>query len=359
VGTSTGTGTRRWQPPEPVAMAVTSAAALGAACAALLATGTRSAAAFLDPGALGPSAAIIRRDFGPGAVPAGRTGYDGQQFYAIARFFPHLTRAARYLDAPRYRLLRIGAPALASVAGRGPALVVALVALNVVGVGLAVGALADIARRHGRPAWIGYLAVPALLEGLTVSTPEPLAAGLALTALCAADRGRHGRAVLLLVAAALVRESGAVVALAAAAGLILSRVRPRWTVLVGYLVPAAVLLAWSEVLGSIVGGSTLVAQRFAPLGLLRASTPSIALGVGALLLAALGAWWWRDVAVAWPVAAVFGAWILVYTAETSDWLALPRAAAPALVLGLAATAGATSGLLRPAGPAALLRPRTG
>jgi hypothetical protein len=146
-------------------MALTSAAALGAACAALLATGTRSAASFLDPGGLGPSAAIICRDFGPAAVPAGQTGYDGQRFYAVARFFPDLTRAAHYLDAPHYRLLRIGAPALASVAGRGTALVVALLALNVLGVGLAVGALADLARRHGRPAWIGYAAVPGLGGG--------------------------------------------------------------------------------------------------------------------------------------------------------------------------------------------------
>jgi hypothetical protein len=327
-------------------MGLTSAAALGTACAVLLGTGTRSAVSFLDPGALGPSAAIIRRDFGSAAVPAGRTGYDGQQFYAIARFFPHLSRAAHYLDAPRYRLLRIGAPALASVAGRGTGLVVALLVLNVLGVGLAVGALADLARRHGRPAWIGYAAVPALLEGLTVSTPEPLAVGLAMTALCAADRGRHGRAVVLLVASALVRESGAVVAVAAVAGLVLSRPRPRWTVAALYLVPALVVVAWSEALGWIVGGSTLVTQRVAPLGLLGASGPSIALGLGALLLAAVGAWAWRDVAVLWPVAAIFGAWILVFTADTSDWLALPRAAAPALVLGVSAAAALIARLVR-------------
>jgi hypothetical protein len=328
-------------------MAVTSAAALGAACAALLATGTRSAVSFLDPGALGPSNGIIGRDFGPGAVPAGRTGYDGQQFYAIARFFPHLSRAARYLDLPRYRLLRIGAPALASIGGRGAGIVIALLVLNVVGIGLAVGSVADLALRHRRPPWIGYLAGVPLILGLTISTPEPLGAGLALAGVAAADRGRHGRAVLLLVASALVRESGAVVALAVAVGLLLARPRPRWITLAGYLVPAAILAAWSEVLAATVGGPQSVFSRIVALGLVHASPPSIALGIAALGLALVGAWHWRDVPAAWPVPAAFFCWMLTYSKDTSDWLALPRAAAPALVLGLCALGAVATAWLLP------------
>jgi hypothetical protein len=77
------------------------------------------------------------------------------------------------------------------------------------------------------------------------------------------------------------------------------------------------------------------------------------------MLAVLAAWWWRDVPVAWPVAAVFGAWILAYTPETSDWLALPRAAAPALVLGLAAAVATTRDLVHRPRPASLLTPQTG
>jgi hypothetical protein len=269
-------------------------------------------------------------------VPAGRTGYDGQQFYAIARYFPHLHRAAHFLDLPRYRLLRIGAPALASIGGRGVGIVVALLALNILGIALAIGSVADLAVRHRRPAWIGWLAGIPLLVGLTISTPEPLAVGLALVAVDAADRGKHGRAVVLLIISALVRESGAVVAVALAAGLLLSRSRPRWRTLAAYLLPGLAVVGWSQVLVLTVGGPLPVVDRFVPLGLLHASTPSVVVAVIALVVAGLGAWQWRDVPAAWPVAAAFGCWILVYSADTSDWLALPRAAAPAIVLGVSA-----------------------
>ena len=351
---------RTFTAPEPVATGLTAVAALGSACAVLMASGARTAAQFLDPGALGPSAAIIRRDFGAGAVPAGRTGYDGQQFYAIARFFPHLSQAARYVDLPRYRLLRIGAPALASLAGPGTGIVVALLILNIIGVGLAVAGVADLAARHGRPGWIGYLAGLPLLEGLTISTPEPLAVGLAMVAVAAADRRRHGTAVALLVGSALVREAGAVVAVAVALGLLLGPDRPRRRTLAAYLLPGGVLAAWSEVLAHQVGGAQSIFSRFSPLGLLHASGPSLAVAIGALLLGVVATWQWRDVPVVWPVAAAFGLWILVYTAATSDWLALPRAAAPALVLGTCAL-GSLAQRSVPFGAPRLkpLRPRTG
>jgi hypothetical protein len=328
-------------------MAIAASAALAAGCAALLLSGARSAASFLDPGALGPSADLIRTDFGASAVPAGRTGYDGQQFYAIARFFPHLRHAAQYLDLPRYRLLRIGAPALASLGGRGVGIVVALLALNIVGIGLAVGSVADLAARHGRPSWIGWLAGLPLLVGVTISTPEPLAVGFGLAAVDAADRGRHGRAVVLLVASALVRESGAVFAVAIAVGLLVGRRRPSWRALAAYLLPALAVAAWSVVLADMVGGPLSVSSKVVPLGLLHASGPSEVLAVIALVLAGLGAWEWRDVPAVWPVAAVFGCWILVFSPAVSDWLALPRAAAPALVVGASALGALGARLARP------------
>jgi hypothetical protein len=183
--------------------------------------------------------------------------------------------------------------------------------------------------------------------GLTISTPEPFGVGLALAGVAAADRGRHGRAVLLLVASALVRESGAVVALAVAVGLLLARPRPRWPTLAGYLLPAVALTAWSEVLAATVGGPQSVLSRIVPLGLLHATPPSIALGIAALGLAGVGTWHWRDVPVAWPVTAAFGCWMLTYSSDTSDWLALPRAAAPALVLGLCALGAVAGAALLP------------
>jgi hypothetical protein len=286
----------------------------------------------ITPGGQGPSAAVIRQDFGPDAVPADRTGYDGQQFYAIARDFPDLHAAAANLDAPRYRLLRIVAPAIASVGGSGSPVVLILAALNVLGAGLACGALALLCADRGWSPHLGYLAALPVLFGIVGCTADPISLGLALAGMVAAQRRRHTLAIAILVVAALTREQVAAVGIAAAAGLWLAGERPR--ILPLYALPVAAVVAWYVALGSIVGGT--LPDRFDVLAMFSMGLEGVLVATVCFAISLYGAWAWRSVAVAWPVALGFGLWILVYFQGTFDLVALPRTTAPSLALGLAA-----------------------
>jgi hypothetical protein len=308
------------------------AALLAVVLALLLGVGALEPVDLVTPGERGPSAAVIREDFGAGAVPAGKTGYDGQQFYAIAREFPDLDAAAEHLEAPRYRLLRILAPALASIGGEGTPVVLLLLGINLVGVGLACWALAWLCADRGWSSGLGYLAVVPVVFGIIGSTADPISLGLGLAGVLAASRGRHGPAIAWFVAAALTREQVAAMALGTALGLFVGGQR-RW-VLAGYLLPAAAVGAWYVALGEIVGG--VLPDRFDVLAMFSTGLDGLIVGVGGLALSLWGAWTWRQVPAVWPVALGFGLWILVYFSGTFDLAALPRTTAPSLVFGLAA-----------------------
>ncbi len=326
-----------------VRLALAVAMALGVAVAVLWATGQRTGLDYLVPGGAGPSAAVIQEDFGPGSAPPGRTGYDGQQFYAIARYFPDLDAAAEQLDAPRYRLLRVLAPALASLAPPGQATAAVLVALNVLGIGVACGATATLAGRHGMPAAAGVAAGVPLLPALVVGTVEPAAFGLGLLGIALADQRRHGLAVLAFVAAALTRETAAAMALATGFGLLLGGLRhPRRLAL--YCIPAFAVLAWHLVLGRLVGGA--LPDRVDLLYVFDLAGTTVALVMAMTAVAALGTWLWRRAPVVWPVSALFALWTPFYSSGTWDWLALTRVNAPAIALALAGVFGTAA---RPAG----------
>lgn len=89
------------------ALAAMVVAGLGIAVWATVASGMLPLTAFITPGPEGPAASLIVEDFGAGAFHGSETGYDGQQAYPIARFFPDLEAAAPHTDAPRYRMLRV------------------------------------------------------------------------------------------------------------------------------------------------------------------------------------------------------------------------------------------------------------
>lgn len=305
---------------------------LAAVLTIVLVSGAVEVADLVTPGGRGPSRAVIAEDFGPEAVPADQTGYDGQQFYAIARFFPDLDAAAPHLDAPRYRLLRIAVPAVASLGGEGTPVVLIILALNVAGTGLACGALALLCSDRGWSPGLGYLATVPIVFGIVGSTADPISLGLGLAGLALAGRSRHGLAIAVFVLAALTREQVAAMGLGAAAGLALSGVR-RW-VLVGYALPVLVVVAWYAALGEIVGG--VLPDRFDVLAMFSTGAEGLIVGSTGLALSLWGAWAWRSVAVVWPVALGFGLWILVYFSGTFDLAALPRTTAPSLVFGLAA-----------------------
>ena len=88
---------------------------------------------FIQPGAEGPSADVIRADFPGDELPAG-LGLDGQQYYAVARDPMHVRDNAAYLDRPRYRMQRPVFPLLAWALhpmGGGTGLVVAFVIVGI------------------------------------------------------------------------------------------------------------------------------------------------------------------------------------------------------------------------------------
>ena len=216
----------------------------------LLGTGLLEPEDLLVRGELGPSESLIAKDFGPGHNP-GMTGFDGQQTYAIAREFPDLDRAAPALDNPRYRMLRILQPAVASLAPPGTALVVALLSLGILGCGLAAYAVGDFAQRYGHHPRAGWLVGLALISSVAVTAVDALAFGLALFAAALADRSRLQYATIAFVAAALTKESAVVVAGATALAL---APRLRWRLAPLAIIPAGALLAWYVWLGRVVGG---------------------------------------------------------------------------------------------------------
>ncbi|MEQ6901140.1 hypothetical protein [Nocardioides sp. YIM 152588] len=176
-----------------------------------------------------PSAFVAAGDgvTDPGTAPDGLLvtpgvdGYDGQAYYRLAR--SPLTEAVSDLGItfrrPAYWQARIGYPATAWVlsgGGRGGAVPVALLAVNLAAVAVIALLAAALARDAGRSPWWG--AVPALWPGYLVGVgqdlSEPLAGALLLAALLALRRDRPLPATVLLLLAALTRETTLVVALA-------------------------------------------------------------------------------------------------------------------------------------------------
>jgi hypothetical protein len=286
----------------------------------------------LLPGELADAAPLVADRFGSDVLLVNDHGYDGQQFWAIATKFPDLDAAAPYVDNARYRFQRILTPTLAAPFGDGTGPVVALLALGVAGVGVGSAALANLAIRHGRPAWSGYLFGPPVLISVLFGLSEPLAYGLAMVGLDLADRDRPWAATAALTAGALARESVALMAGAAFVGLLLSG---RWRVQL--LLPGVVAAAWMAYLaGSFPDAPS--EERLVPLGVLDGDAWVLLSAASILLLAGLGAWAWKDVPAVWPVGLLFVALALGYAENLFRYQVAWRANAPAITLGLTAIA---------------------
>lgn len=317
----------------PFPLAVIVVVAVSASLSVLLLSGGMTPEALITPGGRGPAAPLIRADFGDEAVDPELSGYDGQQVYAIAREFPDLPAAAQWLDSPRYRMLRVVPPAVASVAPPGTATVLALLVLNVAGLGLAVHAGGRLLEHVGRSPHFAAPAGVVLLLGVATTTIEPVAWGLTLVGLSFAVDGRHRPAVLALTIAALTRETTVVAAAAVGGGLWWSGVPLRRVV--PYALPSAVVLAWYVALGAIVGGG--LPARADAFGFLRIDSP--ATGGIVVLVAALGALavhQWRDHPPVAACAAAFTGWLLIYTTDILDPLALLRVNGLPVFLGILA-----------------------
>lgn len=318
------------QPSPPAVAALLATVSLSLASAIALAGGALSIPSLVTPGGLGPAADVIEADFGADAVPPDHTGYDGQQVYAIARELPDLDAAATQLDRPGYRMLRILPPALASIAPAGAATVLTLLALNIAAFGLAVYAGGRLLARVGANPMYALPAAGVLLLGVASTGVEPLAWGFTLLGLELALDGRHGRAIALLVLAALSRETAAVAAACIGCGLLLRGTPLR--VSAGYLVPGASVVAWYLAVSQVVDGT--IPSRFEPLGFRDLTTTHALLAGGVALLGVCGVIAWRDHLPIALCSLAFTAWMLVYTVDVLDPIALLRVNGLAIVLGV-------------------------
>ena len=172
----------------------------------------------------------------------GRTGYDGQFVYYLAR---DGWAALPHLDTPGYRLSRILYPALAALlGGRDPQrLPWAMLAINYAAVVAGTAVIARwLAARDTNPWWAAvYPACAGMLFAYSRDCTEPLAYGLAVAGTVAWIEGRRGRAWVLLALAPLARETTALFTLGLAAAALAER---RWPIVAGLAASVVPTQAW-------------------------------------------------------------------------------------------------------------------
>jgi hypothetical protein len=317
---------------EAVRIGTASAAAAALALVIFLASGALDPVDLLFPGARGFGSPVLVGDFGVEAVPD-RFSYDGQEIYVIARDMPDARQASRDGIA-EFRMRRILQPLLAWPAPAGNATIFVLALTNVVGLGLAAGALADLAARHGRDPRVGYAACVALVFPLAITTTEPLAFGLGLLGLALVDRGRWVPAVAALGLAGLSRETALVMAVAA--GLEVARIRSWRLGLVVVGLPVLAFLGWALRLRQLVPSGRQPSVLLGFLDLPAQSPLDVLTLVVTLTLMVVAVWRWRDVPLLWLTAAGFLGACAFYVGDSFQWEAFVRLSAVGIALGLAA-----------------------
>jgi hypothetical protein len=170
--------------------------------------------------------------------PAGSWGYDGQFYYAMARYpDPHV--AATFTDVPAYRYQRILFPLLARGLSLGNPtwLPWVLIAIGLAGQALGTWAVAALLAAWGINPW--YALIYGLWIGFALGVrydlPETLAFALAAGGLLSAERGRPWLSWLLFGLALLTKEVTGAFVLAAVLSLATQR---RWRELFGLVLVA-------------------------------------------------------------------------------------------------------------------------
>jgi len=304
----------------------------------LLLSGGRAPIDLMYPGEESGIAPLVAEAFGADVLIEDSNGYDGAVFWAMARDFPAFDDTAPYMAEPRYRHQRILTPAIASMGGDGTGAAIVLLVLGPVGVALGAWAIADIAVRHGRPAWLGILFFFPLLLAAAWGLSEPMAFGLAMVGVALCDRGRIGWAAVAFALGALAREPAALMALGCAFGLFVGRrasLRSLWPL----AVPAMVVVGWMAYLTTRFPPSPST-DRFDPLGLFDAGPTGQLLALATVVLGLAAAWTWRDVPALWPIGLLFVALTLSYGGDLFRLQVVYRAGAPAFALGVAGLLGA-------------------
>jgi hypothetical protein len=300
---------------------------------AMLITGAIEPVDLLGPGGRSQGHEVLEEDFGADKVPM-QDAFDGQYLYVTARLLPDLDAITGSIEESDFRLPRILLPLLASPAGAGDPLVLALQAWDILGVGLLTWAIADLLERYGFPPGWAMAAPVACALALILTTSEPLAFGLGMAGLAVADRGRLLPAGLLLALGVLTRESTITIAAAAAAVVWLEQRRPVAAVGLG-VAAAAPYLGWWAYVRSITEPSKVPLE---PLGILHIAgewPPNLlaaAVGIALMVVAAVS--WWDTPPFRW-VAVGFLAWLPIYEAVAFRIVGIPRLAIPAIALGIA------------------------
>jgi hypothetical protein len=311
-------------------------------------------------------------------------GYDGQWFLGLA--YDPLLRGhlADGFDMPRYRARR---PLLAMAgwllaAGQPAAVPAALLAVELLAVGVGCAASARLLAAAGLSRWwgLGFAVVPGVVVGVMFGTAEPLGVALAAVGLSLVLDRRLVPAGLVFAAAALTKETYLGFAGAAAIWLLLrwgaglgERVRAAATVLVpgtvllgawwwyvGAMVPAsrtdqaglesiaAPFVGWGQTLARIAGGSYV---PDAPVGVLG---PTSLVATFALLVVAVALTLRARTLLDWTglVMGIYG--LMIAGGQLDRFLSAARALAPCVLgaaLGVAAVVALSrSGRIRHDGP---------
>ncbi|GEM_PF-310911 len=184
-------------------------------------------------------------------------GYDGEYYYRLA-LNPFTSKRSEYgitIDAPSLRMSRVGYPFLAwALSGGGnPALLRwVLIGINLVGLGVIVGAGAKLAARVGNPPWFGLLLgfYPGFVFTLLRDTTEIVATAFAVLGLLFALRLSFWTAALFWVGAVLTRETTLLYSLGFACVVVFNMVKSRrWhPQIIPIAVPGVIFCVWQYLL---------------------------------------------------------------------------------------------------------------
>ena len=214
----------------------------------LLAREDGDVTALLVVGEAAISREFVERDF-PDPVLAPGYGHDGQQFYVMARTFPHFQAADGHVDRLQYRARRVVLPLLVAAAPAGAPTVWAMLAVNLVAIGMAGVALGRLAGRLGASPLVGVVAgvTPALLFSARASLADAPAFALAAWGVVVWRRHPWWAAVLF-TSAALAREQALIVPAACLLTALFERGRSRPPV-AALATPFAAYGAWAAAVG--------------------------------------------------------------------------------------------------------------